>query len=337
VTFKLLLGALGDFSPKDAVAYDQLQQVDRIALKHLSDMVVAIQKSYDNFEFYMSVNILKCCANLEFSAFYMEAIKDHLYTLEENSASHRAAQKTLFYIFTHLQEVPGPITPILVEETWEPTPEAVKIHSGHPLQRLVASPPAEWQDAALDTSHQEIAAVHLVIKNLQQQARSKKQLGSSLQSFVHISLPGDETSIFHRHLSELTDLFVVSSVTIGKSGESIPGNITDVEWQFEEECELPSGEQGIVQFIPPRHQCARDAGDMPFSRLTRLTRSVVAASLSWLSWRHEFLQQRLCNYMHVPWNCSIANPPLSGEIPQSKCTSIGNPIRLCSISKVLVD
>ncbi|KAJ5392574.1 hypothetical protein N7509_008064 [Penicillium cosmopolitanum] len=251
VTFKLLLGALGDFSPKNAVAYDQLQQVDRIALKHLSDMTVASQKSYDNFEFYKSVNILNRWANLEFSAFYMEAIKDRLYTLGENSASRRAAQTTLFYIFTHLQEVLGPITPILVEETWDHTPEAIKSHSGHPLQRLAASPPAEWQDAALDTSYQEIVAVHSVIKNLQEQARSKKQLGSSLQSFVHISLPGDETSIFHRHLSELPDLFVVSSVTIGKSGESISGNIADAEWKYEEECELPSGEKGTVHVYSP--------------------------------------------------------------------------------------
>jgi isoleucyl-tRNA synthetase len=164
----------------------------------------------------------------------------------------------LFYIFTHLQEVLGPITPILVEETWDHTPEAVKSHSGHPLQRLAAHPPAEWQDAALDTSYQEIVAVHSVIKNLQEQARSKKQLGSSLQSFVHISLPGNEASVFHRHLSELPDLFVVSSVTIGKSGESIAGDIADAEWQYEEECELPSGEKGIVHvYSPQASKCPR--------------------------------------------------------------------------------
>lgn len=257
VTFKLLLGALGDFSPKDAVAYEQLQQVDRIALKHLSDMVIASQNSYDNFEFYKAVTILNRWANLEFSAFYMEAIKDRLYTLGENSLSRRAAQTTLFYILTHLQEVLGPITPLLVEETWEHTPETIKSHSGHPLQRIAASPATQWQDPALETSYKEITAVHAVIKSLQEEARSKKQLGSSLQSFVHISLPREGTTIFQQYLSELPDLFVVSSVTISKFDEPVPTDIAEAEWQYQQTCS-PNGHEGMVYvYAPQASKCPR--------------------------------------------------------------------------------
>ncbi|CDM38138.1 Isoleucyl-tRNA synthetase [Penicillium roqueforti FM164] len=256
VTFKLLLGALADFSPANVVPYEQLQLVDRIALKHLSDMVLTSQKTSDNFEFYKGVSTMNRWANLEFSAFYMEAIKDRLYTLGEDSTSRRAAQTTLFYIYNYLQEALAPITPVLVEETWEHTPESIRTESEHPLQRIVSAPAPEWQDLTLDTSYQELTVVHSAIKNLQEQARSKKQLGSSLQSFVHIVLPSS-SGLFQQYLSELPDLFVVSSITLSSHDEAIPTDIKDAEWQYEETFELGDQPGKVYVYAPQASKCPR--------------------------------------------------------------------------------
>ncbi|KAJ5528451.1 hypothetical protein N7527_001844 [Penicillium freii] len=256
VTFKLLLGALADFNPKNVVPYGQLQLVDRIALKHLWDMVLTSQKACDNFEFYKGVSTMNRWANLEFSAFYMEAIKDRLYTLGEDSTSRRAAQTTLFYIYNHLQEALGPITPILVEETWEHTPESIRTQSEHPLRRIISAPAPEWQDSALDTSYQELTVVHSAIKNLQEQARSKKQLGSSLQSFVHIVLPSS-SALFQQYLSELPDLFVVSSITLASHSEALPNDIKDADWQYEETFELGGQPGKVYVYAPQASKCPR--------------------------------------------------------------------------------
>ncbi|KAJ6151714.1 hypothetical protein N7470_006842 [Penicillium chermesinum] len=259
VTFKLLLGALADFRPEYAVPYEQLQQVDRIALHHLSDMVLRTRTHCDNFEFYKAVNVLNRWANLEFSAFYMEAIKDRLYTLGENSTSRRAAQTTLSYVYKHLQETLGPITPLLVEETWEHTPEAIRSQSGHPLQRTSSLPAPEWQNATLETNYEQIVAVHTVIKALQEKARGRKQLGSSLQSFVHLALPSGMTdSVFHQHLSELPDLFVVSQVTVAKASQAAPAEVTEAEWQYQEVCGLPGHPDATVYvYAPQASKCPR--------------------------------------------------------------------------------
>ncbi|RAK77065.1 isoleucine--tRNA ligase ISM1 [Aspergillus fijiensis CBS 313.89] len=260
VTFKLLLGALSDFRPEHRVPYDELQQVDRIALKQLSEMVLICRKAGQNFEFYKAVNAINRWANQEFSAFYMEAIKDRLYTYGENSASRRAAQTTLFHIYQNLQEVLAPITPMLVEETWEHTPEAIKTQSQHPLQRVVSAPAAEWQNEGLESDYQELAAVNSVVKAVQEKARGQKQLGSSLQSFVHLVLPEDSTpaSVLHRDLTELPDFFVVSSVSLGAHGEPIPESIAQAEWQYSEEYELPSGAKGTVYvYSPQAGKCPR--------------------------------------------------------------------------------
>ncbi|EAW10979.1 isoleucine--tRNA ligase ISM1 [Aspergillus clavatus NRRL 1] len=260
VTFKLLLGALSDFQPSDQLPYGQLQQVDRMALMHLSEMVLACRKACNDFEFYKAVNAMNRWANLEFSAFYMEAIKDRLYTYGENSISRRGAQTTLFHIYQYLQEVLAPITPLLIEETWEHAPETIRSHCEHPLKRIASPPPVEWQDHSLGTDYHDLAAVSSVIKALQEQARSKKQLGSSLQSFVHLVLPEDNPSdsALQRTLSELPDLFVVSSVTVGAHGEPLPAALAEAEWQYSEAYELPSGGKGAVYvYTPPAGKCPR--------------------------------------------------------------------------------
>ncbi|RAL04275.1 isoleucine--tRNA ligase ISM1 [Aspergillus ibericus CBS 121593] len=267
VTFKLLLGALSDFQPQDCLAYDQLQQVDRIALKHLSETVLACQKACENFEFYKAVNAINRWANLEFSAFYMEAIKDRLYTYAENSTSRRAAQTTLFHIYHHLQEVLAPITPMLVEETWEHTPEAIKAHCEHPLRRIVSAPASEWQDPNLEADYQDIVAVNSVVKTIQEKARGQKQMGSSLQSFVHIVLPEGATPemVFQRNLSELPDVFVVSSVSLGAHEEPIPEAISTAEWKYSEEYELPNGGKGTCprcwRYVVPEAEATEEALD----------------------------------------------------------------------------
>lgn len=259
VSFKLLLGALSDFRVENKVPYNQLLLVDRIALYHLSEMVFAARAACESFEFYKAVNAINRWANIEFSSFYIEAVKDRLYTYAEDSLSRRAAQTTLFYICQHLQEVLAPITPLLVEETWNHTPEATQAETEHPLQRIAANPAPEWQDSSLNADYQEIVGAHTSIKGMLEKARGQKQAGSSLQSFVHIQIPRTSTqSVLQRNVDELADIFVVSSVTLGGSDEAVPDAITNAEWRYSEDFGLPNGDKGIVHvFSPQAAKCPR--------------------------------------------------------------------------------
>lgn len=258
ITFKLLLGALSDFQPDWVVPYDRLQTVDRIALVHLYNLVGTCRKAYDNFEFYKAVNAANRWANLEFSAFYMESIKDRLYTFKADDPIRRAAQSTLFYIYTHLQETLGPVAPLLVEETWEHAPEAITTQCQHPLRRVVSTLPSEWHDPSLEADYQELIPVHSAINAAQESGRVNKQIGSSLQSFVHIVLPGGtDNSAFHRYLNDLPEMFVVSSVTLGVHGDPLPEVIQTAEWQHSAEFELPSGRVKIYVYPPQAHKCQR--------------------------------------------------------------------------------
>jgi isoleucyl-tRNA synthetase len=59
-------------------------------------------------------------------------------------------------------------------------------------------------------------------------------------------------------MDDLADIFVVSSVTLGSSGEATPDTITSAEWQYSEEYELSNGEKGKIHvFSPQASKCPR--------------------------------------------------------------------------------
>ncbi|EED19101.1 isoleucyl-tRNA synthetase, putative [Talaromyces stipitatus ATCC 10500] len=260
VTFKLLLGALGDFDPSvNLRQYEDLHKIDRLALMQLTRLVDTCRNAFDSFEFYKAVNALNRWANHEFSAFYMETLKDRLYTEAEDGASRRAAQTTLFHIYTYLQELLAPITPLLVEESWEHTSERVKAQLKHPLQRISRAAPAEWVDETTSHDFVDLMAANAAVKIIQESARSKKQMGSSLQSFVYFELRDESLGTFQRYISELPDLFVVSSVSLGVKGSDLPGEIASAKWSYTQEFELPNSKQKatVHVYAPTQAKCPR--------------------------------------------------------------------------------
>ncbi|PGG96928.1 isoleucine-tRNA ligase [Helicocarpus griseus UAMH5409] len=261
VTFKLLLGALQDFDPNSPVPHDSLHLIDKIALLQLRNLVNTCQDAYSNFEFYKAVTAINKWANLEFSAFYIESLKDRLYADTPDSLSRRAAQTTLCHIYYHFQSLVSPLVPLLVEESWEHTPGALKTHFAPPLQRITTKPTPEWQNDTLEQNFPLLMSVNTAIKTLQETARNKKEMGSSLQTFVHISLPcgASEVPIFGQFGAELQDLFVVSSVTVGYDGAAPPAEIEEAAWKYAADFEFPGGERSgkVWIYTPQAIKCGR--------------------------------------------------------------------------------
>jgi isoleucyl-tRNA synthetase len=260
VTFRLLLGALEDFNPAtNLCSYESLRKIDCQALMQLGELVNACRNASDNFEFHKAATALNKWVNLDFSSFYMETVKDRLYTEAEDSLNRRAVQTTLFHIYNSLQELLAPLMPLLVEESWDHAPDTIKTHMVHPLRRIASEPPAEWFDDVLGQHFPDLMAANTAIKALQEEARSKKLMGSSLQSFVHIELPDIESlSVFERYSSELPDLFVVSSATLNVKPQR-PESITGAEWSYSADFELPSnqGTATVHVYAPQDAKCVR--------------------------------------------------------------------------------
>lgn len=265
---KMLLGSMTE-NARTA----PLTATDHIAIIQLRDTMGEVGKAYDNFEFYKGFSLLNRWVNNDLSAFYLEALKDRLYCGDGGGV--------LEPIFWGFMRMLAPITPMLVEEAWDHTPEWLKKDSVHPLRQLYTSPviddarlPAEVEQKLREVMPV-LFAVNTGIKSATEVARRDKKVGSSLQCSVILQIPDQEIAITLLGFSaELESSLVVSHVGIN---QPLPET---AEWKYSVDFQVPrvrdvavfsNGEGGDVQtegsssgvtctawVLPPNaHKCPR--------------------------------------------------------------------------------
>ena len=174
--------------------------------------------------------------HVDLSSFYVETVKDRLYADASLSHSRLSAQTVLYHIFNHLIGILSPLTPILVEETWQHTPSKIRDHDTYPLHRLYPAVPQEWScpspkspskatqktGARLQEDLAWLLAAKEAVNAAQEQARDVRLMGSPLESDVIISLPNPKAhALFARYATELEALFIVSGVQLINGSEVV--------------------------------------------------------------------------------------------------------------------
>ncbi|TLD35720.1 isoleucyl-tRNA synthetase [Venturia nashicola] len=230
VTFKWLLGALSKQDPKQDLTSlrenSPYRFIDSLAIQQLSATAASVHVHYSAYEFHKGVAVLNKYVNSDLSAFYFETLKDRLYT---GSAVERiTAERVLFHIFEEMLGMLGPITPLLVQEVWEFTPENIKSGMEDPLRKiwtpLIAPEGLEMsKELATGTvygSHSSPAEIlsktlHYV-KSAQEMIREKGGMGSSLECDLHVQPCHDASRKALRFMLDiqpsLANYFVVSKV-----------------------------------------------------------------------------------------------------------------------------
>ncbi|EXJ96021.1 isoleucyl-tRNA synthetase [Capronia coronata CBS 617.96] len=263
LTMKMLLGMLGDFDPQRLVPYDKMSRLDQIAMLQLYISCHSVRKAYPDLEFHKAASAIYRWVATDLSSFYFEAIKDIIYCEKPGSDRRLSAQTALHHILCQLQNMLGPITPLLVEESWEHSSEKYKAVLDHPLKRMWAYPPEEWYDEALEQVMPTVMAINSSVKAAQETARKEKLMGQSLASDVKIHL---ETGIDLSSIPKetLKEILVVSEVEI-LMGEDVD-NADDrtsadlgQEWTRSSEIVSSEGKRlGIVHVTNARGaKCAR--------------------------------------------------------------------------------
>src|SRR5699024_11694458 len=100
------------------VAPDQLFEVDRYAIATMADMQTHIQGLYEKYEFHPAVHRLQIYCSEDLGAFYLDILKDRLYTTGKNSLARRSAQTALYHITMSLVKLMAPILSFTCEEAW---------------------------------------------------------------------------------------------------------------------------------------------------------------------------------------------------------------------------
>jgi isoleucyl-tRNA synthetase len=235
-TCRFLLSNLYDFDPeKDRVPYEQLPELDRWALHRLSELILRVRKSYDDFEFHTIFHALNNFCSVDLSSVYLDILKDRLYTFRADSPLRRGSQTVLFEILVAMTKLMAPVLSFTAEEIWRTLAAQPGGRPGVSSVHLSTFPDAspQWQDVALAQRWERLLGYRTQVQGVLEGSRRDKTIGSSLEATVELRVDADIYEFLQPYQKDLTTLFIVSQVTLIASGEAkIPLAITATKSSF---------------------------------------------------------------------------------------------------------
>ncbi len=215
-TFRFLLGNLNGFDPvRDRVPEAELLPLDRYMLARTRDLTEKILAWYAAFEFHRVYQAINEFAIVDLSSFYLDALKDRMYTFAPTSQARRSAQTVLWQITETLVRLVAPILSFTADEVWEYLPNvegrAVSVHLAQfpRPEEVFSSDAAELVDEWKKLFEIRDAALRVL-----EQERQAKRIGKGLEANVLIEASGEALSLLQRHSSGLKEILNVSAVRV---------------------------------------------------------------------------------------------------------------------------
>lgn len=212
-TARFLVGNLYDFDPAtDYVEYKDLKELDKFALHRLNNLVEEVTEAFENYEFYKYFQHLQNFAAVSLSSFYLDIVKDRLYTAGKKSVSRRACQTVMYEILQALVRMLVPVMPHQAEDIWMSIPECQKDGIISVLLTEWPKAHAEWNNAKLEEDFTRILKAREVVSRAIEPLRADKKVGSSLEVAVYVSTK--DNTVLKANEDELCNIFITSQAYI---------------------------------------------------------------------------------------------------------------------------
>ena len=215
-TCRFLLGNLNDFDPEsDAVAYADMESLDRFALYQLQLLIQKAQTAYEKYEFHVIYHAMYNYCTLDLSAFYLDILKDRLYTFPADSKQRRSAQTVMSIILEGMVRIMAPILSFTAEEIWKYMPVGAKREESVHMATLPVVEP-EWLDESLAATWETLLAVRGEATKALEIARENKQVGHPLDAQITIYAGEEKLYDLIQDFEDLRSILIVSSVIVEK-------------------------------------------------------------------------------------------------------------------------
>ena len=222
-TFRFLLGNVSGFDPaRDRVPESELLPLDRYMLARTRDLTEKILGWYEAFEFHRVYQAVNEFAIVDLSSFYLDVLKDRMYTFALASIARRSAQTVLWQITEALVRLVAPILTFTADEVWEYLP---KVAGREESVHLALFPkPAEifsTDPAPVLQEWKQIFAVRDEALRVLEEARQAKRIGKGLEADVEIAASGNLFRLLQRYADELKEIINVSAVRLSESTQDV--------------------------------------------------------------------------------------------------------------------
>lgn len=229
-TARYILGNIHDFDVDNPVPYEDLQEIDKWALTKLNKLVKDCTEAYDVYDFHNAYHAINQFCVVDMSAFYLDIIKDRLYTSKTDSVERRAAQTTMYEILSSLVRILAPMTCFTAEEIWKYMPH--KKGENHDSVMLSYYPVVnpKYDNKELEEKWEKLIKIKDEVAKKLEMARANKEIGLSLAAKVTLYADGKEYEFIKDKEELLKEIFIVSAIEIkeGKK-EKDKDSIVEVE------------------------------------------------------------------------------------------------------------
>jgi isoleucyl-tRNA synthetase len=214
-TLRFLLANLSDYDPaRHAMPVGDWVELDRYAAALASGFQDELVAHYARYEFHHVVQKLQTFCSEDLGAFYLDVLKDRLYTTKKDSAARRSAQNALHHITHSLLRLMAPILSFTAEEAWAvvtgKADESVFFHTWHVFPQVPDAPAllARWQT---------IRSVRSEVQKELERLREAGKIGSSLAAGVEIQASAPTFRAFGELGDETRFVTITSQASVKKA------------------------------------------------------------------------------------------------------------------------
>lgn len=215
-TIMYQLGNLYDFDySKDAVAWNEMDAIDKWALHKLAILVNGCEKAYENYEFHRIYRLVDVFCGVHMSRIYHDILKDRMYTFAPNSKSRRSSQTAMYIIKDTFLKILSPILVFTCDE-------AYCISNGDEFSKNsvhLCKWPEKHNEYLDDENYEKLERIFAIRDKVNEELeklRKDKVIGKSLEAEVDVMVNADspDAKILREFADKLAELFIVSKVCI---------------------------------------------------------------------------------------------------------------------------
>jgi isoleucyl-tRNA synthetase len=213
-TLRFLLANTSDFNPvTDLLPPAQWLEIDRYAVALAAGLQKDILAEYERYEFHPAVARLQTFCSEDLGGFYLDILKDRLYTTGKASVPRRAAQSALWHITQSLLRLMAPVLSFTADEAWQVFDGRKAGEDSVFLTRFYELPAIADGEALLD-KWSKLRAIRAEVTRLLETHREAGRIGSSLQAEVEVRASGERLALLQSLGDDLRFVLITSQATV---------------------------------------------------------------------------------------------------------------------------
>ena len=220
-TARYILGNISDFDVNNPVKYEDLQEIDKWALMRLNKLLKDYTKYYDIYDFNKAYQAINTFCVLDMSNFYLDIIKDRLYTAKTDSIERRSAQTAMYEILNALVKIIAPMACYTAEEIWKYMPHKDEEKVESVMLSYYPEVNEKYDNKELEEKWNKILKIKSLASKQLEEARANKVIGNSLEAKVKIIASNDNYNFIKKNENLLKDVLIVSKLEIQENKKNI--------------------------------------------------------------------------------------------------------------------